>query len=452
MHSLRDEPNRPRKDSQPCTYDQVIAYRFSDGTDFWAPYPDLHYGVSLTNFSETNDPDILFLENVTMIEEFLHRRLTVATRVRFEMAWEETLSLCELSKLVEEVKSSHTRLLIPIKHNLRDRKITSAMKDRIVNLRKAGKLLRLYIRATEPFVEATTLVYLERLFGEINPKLFTSRFEKQFAAYPFLQKTYPLVKKALNNYSIDIPLSSMILSPNHPKASPSISLQTSFKKFNRKRADEIAFRFNKVFDRLARDNISSEKEFRSLNETIGFSYMTADDVFNRLFSDYKQAINTLSATFEEYIFTPINTPLSLAVEKLQLFEKAKEDVLASMKTKKEDMQSGIFLADTLYAGTSSIQILEDLDHTIRNLEFNPGTKIKARKNIVQAAIMMFFLRVFVLDGVKDCPFSGNFDECEKCILRSRMAKEFRNKIKIDALCPAYEVLYGMNIRRVSTRV
>jgi hypothetical protein len=119
-----------------------------------------------------------------------------------------------------------------------------------------------------------------------------------------------------------------------------------------------------------------------------------------------------------------------------------------MGKKKEDMQSGVFLADTLYAGTSSIQILENSDHTIRNLGFNPGVSVELRKEISQAAIMMFFLRVFVLNGIKDCPFSGHFEECTKCILRDRIMKEFRNKIETDSACPAYRMLDRMNVKLV----
>jgi len=429
----------------------IMAYYFSNGTDFWAPYPDLHYGITLSNFGKNKNRKIQYLENVTNIEEFLHRRLMIATKTRFEIAWEETLSLCELSILLKEVKNKDSQLLVPIQCNLNVSQIPNAIKNKIKNLIKADKLLKTYIHATAPFIESSTLVYLEKLFSEIKKPLFKKRLQRQFNSYAFLEKIYPIVKMAMNNYSIEIPLASIVLSTRLPRYKPSLTLQESLKHFSMKNARQIQHRFNRLIHRLAKVSVSSETEFSRLVEDLGFEYLNADDIFGWLIPSYQNAIDTLSSTFEEYIFAPINTPLNLALDKILEFEKTKENVLKEMDKKKEDMQSGIFLADTLYAGTSSIQLLENSDHTIRNLGFNPGVSIELRKEITQAAIMMFFLRVFVLNEIRDCPFSGHFEECRKCILRDRIMKEFRSKIEINSVCPAHKMLNEMNIKIVSSQ-
>lgn len=444
------------KDSKPNIASYLIAYCFSNGTDFWAPYPDLHYGISLSNFGNLKDQDTLFLENVTNIEEFLHRRFMVATRTRFEMSWEETLSLCELLSLANETektsrKNERFQLLVPIQHNLNASRTPNTIKTKVKHLMDADDLLKSYVSVTAPFIESSTLVYLEKLFGEINKPFFRKRLERQFKRYPFLGKIYPLMKKAMNNYSTEIPLASIVLSPTLPRSPPPLTLQASFKQYSIEYARQIEHRFNRLVRKLAKVSVSSEEEFSSLIEDLGFDYLNGDDILNWLIPSYQNAIDTLSSTFEEYIFAPINTPLNLAMDKLLKFEKAKEDILTDMGKKKEDMQSGIFLANTLYAGTSSIQMLENSNHTIRDLDFNPGASVELRKEITQVAIMMFFLRVFVLNGIKDCPFSGHFEECRKCILRDRIMKEFRNKIEINSACPAYRILDGMNVKFVGTQ-
>ena len=137
------------------------------------------------------------------------------------------------------------------------------------------------------------------------------------------------------------------------------------------------------------------------------------------------------------------------MKNLQEFEQTKEDLLAKMGKTETDLPSGIFLANTLYSGTSSIHLLENLDHTVMKTNFHPQVDSNLKEQITKATVMMFFLRTFLINGFSICPMSGFLKECESCLLFDPKKSKFQDKLLMKTTCPAYELLDGLRVKIVN---
>lgn len=425
---------------------KTISYAFSSGSDYWEPYPDLHYGISYANIGKK----AVLLELINNTEEFLHRRFMMATRTRFEMAWEQALTINELLSLKDAINKSYMhnknfKLLIPLHFNLTLIKAPSSVNKIIRNLLEAENILRRYLIATEPFIESTTWVYLEKLFLGYDKNLFNERLTLQLQRYPFLSEIYPKARKAMYNYTVDLPIASMILSPQKPKLMVPLTLQESFKSFNRQRAKKIEYRFSKFCTEFGKIEITSKQKFVQLTEELNWHYLNDDDIFDIVMSTYQDKIQQIMTSSPDikYIFVPINNPITMVIDKSLSFEDAKLQLLNRMGKKENDMQSGIFLANTLFTGTSSIHLVESLDRKTKKVEFHPNISREMQLKFISTAIMVYF-KNFLIYGFQYCPLSKFFKECDNCLLSNINDPEFLNRTETKLQCPACHFLKEIN--------
>lgn len=428
------------------SHTKLLRYQFIDEESFWCPTLDFSRFVRPDNLKKVVFGKYLISNEG---EEFLHRHSFIKTKLRLQLAWEEALSNCVASKILDmsydfSQKDNNFQLLVPLKYNLKVSKVPISLKIQIKDLENACRIISHLGEICRPFLESFVLAYqnmaldkmvLEKLLPQHKAKIvFKQLKQAKFRKYSYLRYIYPKLEKSLSNMKFDEWLTHFLqclFSPRHSGNVPPLLLQDSFIEFNEKYIFNVKKRLFKFLNKV-RNPILSLQRFLEFTKENNLEYMDGEQM-NEVFTAYEISCEFFSEELKKN-FVVIEVPMHTIKlsDRFHVFTyiDTEDVVLKFLRTS----IAPIFVCQTEKG--------EAQTHFSRGLDNKTAQKMYHAAGVTS-------LKYFLLNPSNwYCPFIGTDEACNSCFIEN-LRKKGRLKIHSFA-CPVGETfpIEGVNMKFV----
>ena len=362
--------------------------------------------------------------------------MMIATKTRFDMAWEEILSNCEIISILELARRysrdmNDFRLYVPIIRNLQCSKTPLPLKTRINEIAQASGLLQIYRSQCEPLLESTELWVLERAYDRIfqNRKISERMKAWKMERYPYLREIYPKVGSMINSLSPDAMglAIQFVLSHASNDYLPGLTLHDTFDSFSRKGAFEIGRRFQKLLSKVKPDDSRQRRLLHFLEDC----ELRIPKEMNEYIVPYEESARVLPkwSHAEPVICSPLREV------------KSEEDPFFRPQLR----DTPRFFKDFMYRGEASLTLVRDTEGDLKGCSFRRNLSNDERWDFVNATEITSF-KYSLLYGQQSCIFQGLHDDCKKCTLVGTMrGRESGVEVSWED-CDMLGLLKGINVK------
>ena len=407
--------------------------------NYWCPTIDFSYLTTVSNFGKDGGENGYknLIDNTLLVEEFLHRFLTIATDIRRNMSWLEALANCKILSILQFIKNlfkknKSIKLYVPLGQNIPSLvKIPYFLKKDISDLIEVCKRIITIKKEIEPIVETITLINLKRILASAGGQTFFENYKEtklRKLKNSYLNEYYSKIDRFCSNINDLTLMTQPILNPKLNEIILPLTLRDSLETFNGIYLSQIRQRVLKLLTIIEKYKISNDEHLKILLNEKSLISLNLEESASK-FVEYHTLIEFFAQRGENIeLFVPV------------LAEQFYND---RRKIEREDIPK--IVKRFARFGYSSIGIMETIDNKIKKFWSNEPNYLM---NAFLTSFDCTYIKSFLLNAKEECPFSGIMrTQCNSCGLSGARVSNSKPCV---ILCPRVDIITDVPFQILST--